>query len=399
MVSTKGKKWGIIIVVILVPLIVGGVLAFRAAVGLLKDKVAEALGPDSEIKELSVGWSAVEVVGLRIRGSQDWPAKDTLRAGRVVIVPSLSSLLSGQIQVGSITVVRPYLSAWRTREGKLRVLPSLLERPKTKAQEPSKAPAPGVTISRIRLQDGVVELFDATVAQPPLKIRLEQIQATVRNVAAPTLAGKTRFDLSGVVKGVQQDGRVAVSGWAVVASKDSSVETRLKSVDLVPFQPYFTKATEARVQKGALDLDLDSEVSNKKLRAPGKVLISDLEFAPGRGALDTFMGVPRVAVVDFLKGKDNNIEVDFVIEGDIDNPQFSLNKSFSARVASALTESIKAFGGVEALQQKGLEKAGEMATGVEAAGRKAVEEKAGEAGKAAEGALKGVKGLLGGEKK
>jgi hypothetical protein len=34
-----------------------------------------------------------------------------------------------------------------------------------------------VTISKIELQDGVVELFDATVSRPPLKTRLEQVDA------------------------------------------------------------------------------------------------------------------------------------------------------------------------------------------------------------------------------
>ena len=69
-------------------LIVGAIVGFQAAVGLLKGKVLEALGPDSEVKELRVRWSAVEVNGLRIKARRGWPAADTLRAERVVIVPA-----------------------------------------------------------------------------------------------------------------------------------------------------------------------------------------------------------------------------------------------------------------------------------------------------------------------
>ena len=178
MAGGRAKKWAIIGIALLLVLLVGGFLAFRAAVGILKGKVVEALGPGSEIKELRVGWSAVEVEGLRIKGGQGWPAADALRAERVIIVPSLRSLLTGEVRVGSITVVKPYLSALRTREGKLLVVPSLLERP-AKPQAPGAAapgaPARAVAISRITLRDGAVELFDATVAQPPLKIRLEQV--------------------------------------------------------------------------------------------------------------------------------------------------------------------------------------------------------------------------------
>ena len=319
MTRAKAKRWGLIALVAVLVLLGGSVVAFRMAAGLLKGKVAEALGPGSEIKALHVGWFGVVVEGLRIKAPQGWPAADTLRAERVRIAPSLRSLLSDRIRLRSITVVKPYLSAWRTRDGTLRVVPSLLAEP-TGGQAAAGPPARTVTISRITLQEGVVELFDATVGQTPLKIRLEQIQATVRDVVAPTLTGKSQFDLTGVVKGIQRDGRASISGWAELRSKDSLVKTQLRSADLVAFQPYLTRAAETRVQKGALDLDLHSEVRQNRLRAPGKIVISDLGFAPGRGAADTFMGVPRAAVVAFLKNRDNKIEVNFVVEGDLKTP-------------------------------------------------------------------------------
>ncbi|MFQ5802760.1 MAG: DUF748 domain-containing protein [Candidatus Methylomirabilales bacterium] len=377
MANGKAKMWGLIGLVVLVALVVGGALAFRTAVGVLKGKVVQALGPGSEIKQLSVGWSGVEVQGLRIMGTPGWPAKDALRAERVTIVPSLLSLLSGRVQVGSINIDRPYVSALRTRDGRLQIVPTLLAQGNAKQQTPGKgasgASTPSVTLSRITLQEGVVELFDATVARPPLKIRMEQIQASIRNVVTPTLEGKTKFDLAGVVKGIQQDGRATVSGWAEVVSKDSSVKLQLRSVDLVAFQPYLSKAAETRLRKGVLDLDLDSRVSKKRLNAPGKVVISSLEFARGGG---TFMGVPTSAVVGTLKDKDDKIEVDFVIEGDIDNPRFSLNEYFAKRVGSALVGSVQ---GVKAVE-KALEATGES-------------------GKEAEGVLQEVERLFGGPKK
>jgi hypothetical protein len=337
--------------------VVGGIVGFRVAVGLLKDKVVQALGPESEIKDLRVGWSSVEVEGLRIKGRTGWPASDALRAERVIIVPSLRSILSGKVRVQSITIVKPYLSALRTKDGKLQVVPSLLGAPP--AQKSGGGAAPPVAIGRIALQDGVVEIFDATVASPPHKIRLEQLQATVHEVLVPALTGKSRFDLAGVLKGVQHDGRVSVSGWAEVATKDSSVKTELRKVDLVALQPYIIKAAEAGVQRGALDLDLQSDVVHNRLKAPGKATIADLELSPSKGALGTFMGVPRDAVVAFLKNKDNKITVNFVLEGDINNPQFSLNEAFSTRMASAMAEnlgvSIRGLAqGVGTLGQKGV---------------------------------------------
>lgn len=364
MVTPRAKKWALAALIVCLTLAVGGLVGFRIAVGILTGKVLEALGPDSQIGQLDVGWSAVQVTGLRLKGRQGWPAADTLRAERVVIVPSLRSLLSARIQVGSVTVVRAYLSAWRTKAGKLLVVPSLLAGPAVKDQAAPGLPARSVAIARVTLEDGVLELFDATVAQPPLKLRLEQIRANVQDLLVPTLTGKSRLEVSGVVKGVKRDGRVHVAGWLEGASKDSSLKIQMRSVDLLAFQPYLIKAADTRLQTGTLDLDLQSEVSKSQLRAPGKVVLSGLEFAPARGARETFLGVPRAAVVGLLKSKDDKIEVHFILEGDIDNPRFALNETFATRIASALAEKLGvslrgAAEGSASLGRKGVEAAGD----------------------------------------
>jgi Domain of Unknown Function (DUF748) len=371
MAAGRGKRWGLIALVVLAVLITGGIVGFRVAVGVLKGKAVEAPGPDSEIKDIRVGWTSVDVGELRIKGPKGWPAADTLRAERVVVVPSLRSVLSRQIDVQSITIVRPYLSALRTKDGQLQVVPSLLVATAGKGPAAASAAptdARTVTLRRITLRDGVLEFFDATVTQPPLKIRLEQVQATVREVVVPALTGKTRLDLAGVLKGVRQDGAVTIAGWAEFTTKDSSVKTTLRTVDLVALQPYLIKAPETGVQKGTLDLDLRSDVSKGRLKAPGKLTISGLELAPAEGAFVTFMGVPREVVVASLKDKDNKIAVSFVLEGDVNNPQFSLNETLATRLASSMAESLGvSLGGVAkslgALEQSGVEAAGKAAKG------------------------------------
>ena len=385
MAAGKVQRWGLIALVALAVLITGGIVAFRVAVEVLKGKVAEALGPESEIADIRVGWTSVDVRDLRIKGPRGWPAADTLLAERVVIVPSLRSVLSRQIGVRSITIFKPYLSALRTQDGQLQVVPSLLAGTAGQGQTAgSSAPsAPRtVTLGRITLRDGVLEFFDATVTQPPLKIRLERIQATVRDMVVPALTGKSRLDLAGVLKGVQRDGAATIAGWAEFATKDSSLKTTLRSVDLVALQPYLIKAPETGVQKGTLDLDLQSDVSKGRLMAPGKLIISGLELAPAMNAFGTFMGVPREAVLASLKNKDDKIAMNFVLQGDIDNPQFSLNETLTTRLASSMAETL----GVSL---------GGVATGAGALGQSGVEA----AGKAAKGVGSALQRLFGGQKK
>ena len=378
------KRWGVIVVVFILLFLGAGVLGFRMAVRMLKDKVAAALGAGSQVAELKVGWNSVELAGLDIQGPKGWPAARTLHADRVTIVPSLRSLLTGEIHISSITVEKPYLSALRT-PGKLVMVPSLLAAGGGKAQDKksdTESSGRAVLISEIALRDGVIEIFDATVSRPPLKIRLEQIEAVVRDIAAPSLKERTRFELSAVVKGARRDGRMKISGWVGEIGKDSSSHIVLDRVDLVSLQPYLAKKGEARLDKGTLDLNVKSEVRSNKLDGKGKIIIRELEFAPSRGYLDTFMGLPRNAVIGFLKDHDGAIDVDFTLKGDTSHPDFSLNETLATRIAAGMA-------GQLGVSIKGI------AEGVEGLGRKGVQGAAG----VAEGIGSAVKGLFGGSEK
>jgi hypothetical protein len=223
-------------------------------------------------------------------------------------------------------------------------------------------------ISTIELKTGTVELFDATVSRPPLKTRMEQIDGTIRDVAAPTFE-KSRFELAGLVKGVKRDGHAKVTGWVGPGARDSSTRIELAALDMVALQPYLVKKNEARVTKGTLDLNLDSEVRNNNLDGKGNVVLKDLEFAPYRGFYDTFMGLPRSAVISFLKDHNNVIDVDFVLTGDTSNPNFSLNESLSTRIATAMAGELgvsiqNVAEGLGILGQKGMEGAGGLVDGI-----------------------------------
>ncbi|HEV2610749.1 MAG TPA: DUF748 domain-containing protein [Noviherbaspirillum sp.] len=317
--------------------VLAGVLfaALHFATRELRSQVEQALGADSEVGEIVVGWSAIEVLDVRIRGPKGWPAQDALRARRIVIKPDLLGLFSARIHIPSITIDRAYLSALRSRDGKLKLLPSLLDRPAA-TDAANTAASPTVTIGKIELKDGALDFFDATVRQPAHRIRLEDLTAGVEDLRVPALDGRTRIRLNGTVKGVQRHGTLKIDGWAELASLNSEIRTRLQGVDLVAFQPYLIKASETGVRRGTLDLSIKSTVRNNRLHAPGTVTLIGLELANGSGSMSTFMGAPRQLVVAALKDRNDRISIDFVLDGNLSDPRFSLNESLSRRIGAAV---------------------------------------------------------------
>ena len=364
------KRWQIIILAVVVIVGVAVVAGYRIGVRQLQGRIIDSLGPGSRLTELKVNWFSIELSGLSIDAPKGWPAERTLEAERVTIVPDLRSLVTDQLRISSIVVEKPYLSMLRT-PGKLAMVPSLTEAGRNKQNASASresANARKVTISTIELKDGTAELYDATVSRPPLKTRMEQIDAVIRDVTTPA-SEKTRFELAGIVKGLKRDGRAKLSGWVGPAARDSSSRIALAEVDLVTFQPYLVQKNEARVTRGTLDLNLDSEVRNNNLDGKGKVILKDLEFAPSRGFFDTFMGLPRNAVISFLKNNNNVIDIDFTLKGDTKHPNFSLNEHLSTRIATAMAGKLgvdikSAAESLGTLGRKGMEGAGNLVEGV-----------------------------------
>ncbi len=332
------KRWYIVFLAAVVLLGVSVVVGYRAGVRLLQERILDALGPGSAITEVKVNWFSLDLSGVSIAAHKEWPTRNTFRAARVRIIPSLQTLLTDQIQISSIVFERPYASVMRT-SGKWALFPGLTEtrdrKKNTEAGGANFSPR-AVTISKIELQDGVVELFDATVTRPPLKTRLERVDAVIGDVAVPWLKARTRFELSAIVKGIRRDGQVKASGWLAPTQGDSSSQITLNAVDLVGLQSYLVKMGEAQVRRGTLDLRLNSEVRANRLDGKGKIIIRDLEFAPSRGFLETFMGIPRSALINFLKNNENAIDVDFVLAGDTSNPRFSINEAIASRIAMGM---------------------------------------------------------------
>jgi hypothetical protein len=358
------KRWQIISVVFLAAVALAVVVGYRASVRLLEDQIVAALGSGGRMAQLQVHWFTLELSGLSIDAPKDWPAARTFEAERIIVTPDLRSLFSRKIRIFSIVVENPYLSMLRN-PGKLIAVPSLTQRDEKSRSEKSNARE--VTIERIEFKNGRVDFYDATVGQPPLKTRLEEVEAVIQDAAAPA-AEKTSFELTGIVKSSKRDGRAKMTGWVGPSASNSSSRVSLEGVDLVALQPYLVKKSDARVSRGILDLNLASEVRNDHLNGKGRIILKDLTFASS-GFFDTFMGLPRNAVTSFLKDNNNAIDVDFTLSGNTKNPNFSLNESLSTRVAAAMAGQLGVgiVGVAEdlgTLGRKGVEGAGSVVEGV-----------------------------------
>lgn len=92
---TPRRPWRMMLLATIGTLLIGGVLAYRFAIRSLEERIVAALGPRGEVREVRVGFTGIEMSGLRIRAPSSvrkeaaWPAEDELRVERLLIVPDV----------------------------------------------------------------------------------------------------------------------------------------------------------------------------------------------------------------------------------------------------------------------------------------------------------------------
>jgi hypothetical protein len=363
---------------VLVALAALAFFAFRFLLRDLEGRIAAALGPGATVGRVSLDTTAVELTDVVLPGGPGWPVAESLRAGHIRVVPSWASLVGDEIEIARIEVDTIAASALRDRNG-LRILPTLLDAP---APEPAQPDAGGtrstpirVTIDTIEITNGTLDFYDATVARKPWKVHITSLTASVSDVRIPALDGPLPIAVHGIVDGPQRDGKLAIDGWLVPATRDLALRLELAAVDLLALQPYLVEATKASLSRGSLDLTIDAKVKAKHLHAPGHLVLSDLAFSPGANARSRVLGVPRDLLIAGMQARGGRIALEFSLDGSIDDPTFSLNEAVSTRLAVALAKELGfSVGGLVegtlGIGAEGLRGAGEAAEGVGSALKK-----------------------------
>jgi hypothetical protein len=225
-------------------------------------------------------------------------------------------------------------------------------------------PPRAVAVHRIQIENGALDLFDATVAGKPWRIGLQQIEASLRDVVGPAFAEQMPIEIHAVLDGPQRDGQVAVEGWIDASTRDLALKGSMRGVDLLALRPYFVEETKVQLESGAIDLDIDAKVRAKRLHAPGHITLSHLEFGGGN-ATTRVLGVPRDLLLAALQSRGGKISLDFSLDGDIDDPKFSLQEALATRVAVEIAKQlgvsvgglVEGIGGLGAGGLEGVEKA------------------------------------------
>ena len=348
-------------------------VAGHVALSLLKTKIEAALGPNTRVGSVEVSLLHIELRDVHVRAAGKWPTQDEISAQSVVIDPYWRDLLNDRpLRIGRVVIADGVISVVRRKDGAIEVAPSFLAALKASGDSEPAPHRPAITIGALEFTNFRLEFFDASVRQPPLHLVFDRLSARVGRIELNAPEKPIDFDVRGSIRSAGPKlapGTVILSGTMVPATGDARIITRIHGADVVALEPYLLRAGEAGVESGVLDLDLEAVVRSHRLHAPGTLTFSHLVLARSSGVVGTFMGMSREAAIANLKNAKGQVTVHFTLDGNLDDPHFSVNESLSTRVGVALAQALGvSIGGVAkalgALGEKSVEAVGHAAQGV-----------------------------------
>lgn len=358
MASKSTRRTLAIVVVLIAVLAIGSAVAVQWALHALRSHVEQLLGPTGHADHIDVGFSRITLDGVLIKAPAGWPAQDALRAKRIVLTPDLWQLLSHRVAIQRATLDDAYLSILRTADGTISLLPNLRASVAHKGDagdagsSATSADTNGtgqkltVDVGGIDFNGGTLDFFDGTVAQPPFRLRVEHLKASIGQLHFPALDARTDVSIAGNIVGARSSGPLNIDGWIVFADKRSDIHTRFSQVDVQALLPYIDRRDERKkrrtieIDSGLVGLDAHSLVQDQRLQANGTITLDDLKLARGDGPISALEAIPREAAIAALKDRQNRISLQFTLEGNLSDPKFSLNEGISTRIAAGLAKAL-----------------------------------------------------------
>ncbi len=322
---------------ILVLLIAGAGLLLHNANKIIQHQLQQFLGRGFSVEDISLRWGEVRVTDVRMVRSD---SKEVLSIKNLGVRASVIGLLKREYIISDIRLNELYLFLEVDKKGKIVPLFPARTKAPVKASEQKKPPDKDVApllIQKFRIEEGSLDYLDRKASSAPVLIKMRAINAELKNFSVPPDSRASAYAVDASIPGKDRKGRLTSRGSIDLKTKDAKSKLSIRDLDITQLRPYYEKKGDVEVTQGLLSLNADITVLKRRIHSEGTITIKDLKFRKSGGK---FLGMPLLAVTKLLKDNDDQIVLDFTIQGDLDNPKFSITKSLVQKLSLALAKSL-----------------------------------------------------------
>ncbi|MGP3792009.1 DUF748 domain-containing protein [Pseudomonas sp. B392_1p] len=281
--------------------------------------------------ELDVRLDSIEPLAMQITGNAEVDqlhTLDTLKERDFVKwqrlqLQGLDYRHGDSLNIASIDLNEPYARFIIYEDLTTNVAELIVEQPADPAATPASdtdAPPLGIQIGAIVIHSGSANFADFSL-QPNFATAIQELNGTVGTLdnraqqpAAVNITGK-----------VDRYAPVSITGRLTPFDPLHSLDiaTSFKNVELTTLTPYSGKFAGYRIRKGRLNLDLHYRIEQGRLNAENHVLLENLQLGE-RVDSPSAVDLPVRLAVALLKDTQGNIDIALPIQGDLNNPEFSV---------------------------------------------------------------------------
>ncbi|RLC33713.1 MAG: hypothetical protein DRH32_00510 [Deltaproteobacteria bacterium] len=194
-----------------------------------------------------------------------------------------------------------------------------------------------IKIGSVTLQGGRISFSDRYI-QPNFNAELMELGGRISELSS---AAGARADL--MVKGrLDNYAPLEITGAINPLSRDLFVDVRIdfSDIEMSPFTPYSGKYLGYTLQKGKLALQLQYELADKKLKGKNRIIFDQLTLGQKVDSPEA-TSLPVGLAISLLTDRSGKIDVDLPVQGNLDDPEFSLGsivfKALVNLIAKAIT--------------------------------------------------------------
>ena len=177
-----------------------------------------------------------------------------------------------------------------------------------------------IRIGGIHIANGSANFADFSL-RPPFVTAIQSLEGDIgaldsrtQKAASVNIAGK-----------VDQYAPVSIKGSLTPFDPLQSLDiaTSFRQVELTTLTPYSGKFAGYRIRKGRLNLDLHYRIEQGRLNAQNKVVLEQLQLGEKVDSPDA-VDLPVRLAVALLKDSQGTISIELPVQGDLNDPQFSV---------------------------------------------------------------------------
>ena len=194
------------------------------------------------------------------------------------------------------------------------------ERRESAQQEQETKPV--IKVDAITLQDGTIDFEDRSI-KPKVYLHMDELAGRLSGLSSET-GEAAEVDVKGRVGEVAP---LEITGKINPFSPDlyMDLKGKVQGVELTAASPYSGKYLGYGIEKGKLSLDIEYLINKKKLDSQNRVFLDQLTLGDRVESPDATK-LPVKLAITLLTDRSGRIELDIPVQGNLDDPQFSVWK-------------------------------------------------------------------------